>query len=110
MVTSPEENFFVRSQIAFYASTPSYRPVMQLHGWDDIARQLSAMAARGRWADMPVLISDDILAEFAVIAPANDLATALRERYQGLVDRLGLYIPFVPGERDDFWKHLLYSV
>jgi probable F420-dependent oxidoreductase len=110
VVTSPEENFFVRSQIAFYASTPSYRPVMQLHGWDDIARQLSAMAARGRWADMPVLISDDILAEFAVIAPANDLATALRERYQGLVDRLGLYIPFVPGERDDFWKHLLYSV
>ena len=110
VVTSPEENFFVRSQIAFYASTPSYRPVMQLHGWDDIARQLSALAARGQWADMAGLITDDILAEFAVIAPADDLAAALRERYQGLVDRLGLYVPFVPGERDDFWKQLLHSV
>jgi probable F420-dependent oxidoreductase len=110
VVTTPEENFFVRSQIAFYASTPSYRPVMQLHGWDDIARQLSALAARGQWPDMAGLITDDILTEFAVIAPVNDMATAIRERYEGLVDRLGLYTPFIPGERDDFWKLLLHGV
>jgi probable F420-dependent oxidoreductase len=58
VVTSPEEEAFVRAQIAFYASTPSYRPVMELHGWDEIAIHLSALAARGQWADMPELIGD----------------------------------------------------
>lgn len=110
VVTSPEEESFVRAQISFYASTPSYRPVMELHGWGDTARQLSALAARGAWTEMPGLISDDILSECAVIASPSDLPAALFGRYQGIVDRLGLYIPFVPGERDDFWKHLLRGV
>jgi alkanesulfonate monooxygenase SsuD/methylene tetrahydromethanopterin reductase-like flavin-dependent oxidoreductase (luciferase family) len=110
VVTSPEEDAFVRAQIAFYASTPSYRPVMELHGWEDTARQLSALAGRGAWADMAGLISDDILSKCAVIASPADLPAALLERYQGLVDRLGLYIPFVPGVRDEFWKHLLNNL
>ena len=109
VITSPEEEAFIRTQIAFYASTPSYRPVMELHGWQDTAQQLSAHAARGEWADMPGLISPDMLREFAVITTPEDLPYALMERYQGLVDRLGLYIPFVPGERDEFWKHLLQA-
>jgi len=110
MVTSPEEEGFVRAQIAFYASTPSYRPVMELHGWEEIAKQLSILASQGAWTDMPALITDDILAEFAVIASPVNLPAALHERYQGLVDRLGVYIPFKPGERDDFWKALLQGV
>ena len=59
---------------------------------------------------MAGLINDDMLRECAVIASPADLPSALMERYQGLVDRLGLYIPFVPGERDEFWKHLLQGV
>jgi probable F420-dependent oxidoreductase len=107
VVTTPEEDAFVRAQIAFYASTPSYRPVMALHGWEDTAQQLSALAARGQWVDMAGLINDDILAECAVIAPASDLPAALIERYGELVNRLGIYIPFKPGERDGFWKLIL---
>ena len=110
VVTSPEEETFVRAQIAFYASTPSYRPVMELHGWEDIARQLSALAARGAWIEMPARVGDDNLHECAVIAPPSELPAALLERYQGLVDRLGIYIPFMPGERDEFWKNLLQGV
>ncbi len=110
VVTSPEEETFVRAQIAFYASTPSYRPVMELHGWEETAIQLSALAARGQWFDMAELISNDMLNECAVIAPAADLPAALIERYQGLVDRLGIYIPFLPGERDDFWEHFLHNI
>jgi probable F420-dependent oxidoreductase len=107
VVSTPEEEAFVRAQIAFYASTPSYRPVMELHGWGDAAMQLSALAARGRWAEMPGLISDEILGECAVSAPIGDLSAALIDRYQGLVDRLALYLPFKPGERDDFWNLLI---
>jgi probable F420-dependent oxidoreductase len=110
VVTSPEEEYFVRSQIAFYASTPSYRPVMELHGWGEIALQLSALASRGAWADMAGFINDDILGECAVIASPSDLPGALKERYSGIVDRLGIYIPFRPGERDDFWKNLLAGI
>jgi probable F420-dependent oxidoreductase len=107
VVTTPEEEAFVRAQIAFYASTPSYRPVMELHGWGDTAMQLSALAARGQWADMPGMISDEILEKCAVIAPIDDLSAALTDRYQGLTDRLALYLPFIPGVRDDFWNLLI---
>jgi probable F420-dependent oxidoreductase len=110
VITSPEEKAFVRAQTAFYASTPSYRPVMELHGWEDTARQLSSLAAQGAWADMPELISDDMLGEFAVMAAPSDLPATLLDRYQDVVERLGLYVPFVPGERDDFWQHLLHAV
>jgi len=107
VVTSPEEDLFVRAQIAFYASTPSYRAVMALHGWDGAAEQLSALAGRGEWAAMPSLVTPEMLATFAVVANAADLPQALMARYQGAVDRLGLYLPFVPGERDEFWRALL---
>jgi probable F420-dependent oxidoreductase len=110
VVTSAEEETFVRAQIAFYASTPSYRAVMELHGWDDTASQLSDLASRGAWADMAGMINNEMLQEFAVIASPAELPSALRERYQGLVERLGLYIPFKPGERDEFWKSVLQGV
>lgn len=109
VVTSPEEDLFVRSQIAFYASTPSYRAVMALHGWDDVASQLSALAKRGQWGDMPSLIDQDMLETFAVVTDAADVPAALGARYTGLVDRLGLYLPFIPGEKDDFWRDFLGS-
>jgi probable F420-dependent oxidoreductase len=108
-VASPEDELFVRSQIAFYASTPSYRPVMALHGWDEIATQLSGHASRGEWGEMPALVSDEMLATFATVSPADELPAALAERYAGLADRLGLYVPFKPGERDDFWRGLMDS-
>jgi probable F420-dependent oxidoreductase len=107
VVTTPEENYFVRAQLAFYASTPSYRPVMALHGWQETAEALSSLAARGKWDQMPDLITPQMLETFAVVAGASDLPAALIERYRGVADRLGLYIPFVPGERDEFWKMIL---
>jgi probable F420-dependent oxidoreductase len=107
VVTAPHEESMVRAQIAFYASTPSYKPVMALHGWQDSAEQLSTLASRGQWGEMPALISDEMLAAFAVQASAEQVAEVLTARYRGLVDRLSVYIPFVPGERDAFWKRLV---
>jgi probable F420-dependent oxidoreductase len=107
VVTSPEEANFVRQQVSFYASTPSYRPLMALHGWENVAADLSGLAARGRWGEMPALISEEMLETFAVVGSLQALPGALSQRYQGQVDRLGLYLPFVPGQRDDFWRALL---
>ncbi len=102
--TTPEEENFCRAQISFYASTPSYRPVMALHGWEDVAEKLSAHAAKGEWGEMFGLISDEMMSEFCLIAPEADLPAALKERYAGLADRLTLYLPFTPEEKDGFWK------
>lgn len=107
VVIDPEESLSVRSQIAFYASTPSYRAVMALHGWEEVAERLSGYASRGEWGDMPALISDEMLATFAVVAPVEELPLALAERYAGLVDRVMIYIPFTPGERESIWRALL---
>jgi probable F420-dependent oxidoreductase len=106
VATNPEEHAFARSQIAFYASTPSYRPVMALHGWSAIAERLSAHAARGEWAEMPSLLTDDMLNEFCLVTDEDTLATSLKERYKGIADRLAIYTPFIPGERDGFWERL----
>ena len=107
VVTNETERSYAQQQISFYASTPSYRPVMELHGWADVAQELSRLAARQQWVEMASLITDEMVATFATVAEEGDLAEALKERYTGLADRLTLYIPFVPGERDAFWQRLL---
>jgi probable F420-dependent oxidoreductase len=106
VATSPEEMSFARAQISFYASTPSYRPVMDLHGWSGVAEKLSAHAAKGEWAEMPMLITDEILGEFCLVTEEAKLADELKKRYSGVADRLTLYTPFVPGEKDDWWRRL----
>ncbi|MDX1379048.1 MAG: TIGR03617 family F420-dependent LLM class oxidoreductase, partial [Anaerolineales bacterium] len=100
VATSPEEMNFARAQIAFYASTPSYRPVMDTHGWSGVAETLSKHAAKGEWAEMPMLIKDEMLGEFCLITEEDKLADELKKRYDGIADRLTLYSPFVAGEKD----------
>ena len=109
VATSPEEEAFARMQIAFYASTPSYRAVMDLHGWSDTAETLSGHAAKGDWAEMPMLITDEMLNEFCLHTTEANLAADLKARYHDLADRLTLYTPFVPGEKDAWWKSLADS-
>jgi len=105
--TTPEEENFARAQISFYASTPSYRPVFALHGWEDVAEKLSAYAARGECGEMFGLVTDEILETFCLVTDAESLPEKLKERYKELADRLTLYTPFTPGEKDEFWKSLV---
>jgi probable F420-dependent oxidoreductase len=105
--TDDTEAAFVRSQIAFYASTPTYRPVMAHHGWGEIADRLRALSRQMAWGEMPLLITDEMLSTFAVVAPEEGLAEQLLRRYAGLADRLSLYLPYTPGSRDGFWRRLV---
>jgi probable F420-dependent oxidoreductase len=89
-----------KSQIAFYASTPSYATVMNMHGWADIAVRLNQMSREGRWTDMWREISDEMLDEIAVVAPPEELPYKVQERYAGLLDQVGYYFPFVPEDSD----------
>jgi alkanesulfonate monooxygenase SsuD/methylene tetrahydromethanopterin reductase-like flavin-dependent oxidoreductase (luciferase family) len=78
IATTPEEMNFARMQISFYASTPSYHSVMDLHGWADVAEKLSIHAAKAEWAEMPMLITDEMLAEFCLITSQEKLAEDLK--------------------------------
>jgi probable F420-dependent oxidoreductase len=100
----------VRQQISFYASTPSYRPVLELHGWGELSEQLGRLAVRQRWHEMPALISDEMLDVFAVQGTWAEIGPAIRRRYGGLLDRVTLYLPFRPGERDGSWRRALAAV
>lgn len=94
----------VRSQVAFYASTPSYRTQLEAHGWGDVGEELSRLAGRGRWDEMGRLITDEMLGEVAVEGETlGEAARKLKARYTGIVDRVALYAPFVAGERDEEW-------
>ncbi len=84
----------VRKQLAFYASTPEYRTVLDLYGAGDRADRLRALAHEGRWDTMTTLIDDELLAEFSVEAPPEGLASALVERYGDVLGRVGLYAPY----------------
>jgi probable F420-dependent oxidoreductase len=81
----------VRQQLAFYGSTPAYRPVFALHGWEAAAAELSRLQRRGQVDQMAACVTDEILDEFAVSAPWDGLASALVARYRGLADRVVPY-------------------
>ncbi|HHY50449.1 MAG TPA: TIGR03617 family F420-dependent LLM class oxidoreductase [Alphaproteobacteria bacterium] len=94
-----------RRQVAFYGSTPAYRGVLELHGWEGIADELHAASVRGRWDAMGRLISDEMLAEFAAIGTPAEVAAQVRERFDGRVTRLSFYAAY-PVEQD-VWAQLL---
>ncbi len=97
----------VRRHLSFYASTPAYRPVLDLHGWGEVGEQLGRLAAQGRWQEMPGQIPDDMLEACSVWGPPDDVAARLRAEYGGLADRLGIYEPLVPGRRAEVWRAIL---
>lgn len=101
-----ESMMMTKSQIAFYASTPSYKRVLELHGWQDLVPRLNTLLLRNRWQELHTLISDAMLEEFAIVASPADLPYKLRERYAGLLDRVGYYFPFEP---DDISKSVIWQ-
>jgi len=78
----------VRQQVSFYASTRTYKGVLDAHGWGDTCFKLSAKAAKGDWASMPAEITDEMLEELAVVGTYDEIAKKLKARYQGVLDRL----------------------
>ena len=101
----------IRRQIAFYASTPSYRAFLEFHGEMDVAKRLSALMREGRFDEMPALVSDRLLDAVAISESDGDLAKSLRTRYSGgLVQRVTLYegVPVDADERQ--WHAFVESV
>ena len=84
----------VRMLLAFYGSTPAYRPVLDLHGWGDVHPVLNRLTKAGRWDVMPDLITEDMLETLSLRGTPSEVATALHARYGAIAARVGLSFPY----------------
>jgi probable F420-dependent oxidoreductase len=95
----------VRAQIAFYGSTPAYRPVLELHGWGDLQRELNALSKQGEWMKMAELIDDEVLHAFAVVCEPEDVPARILARVGDVADRITFYAPY--RSDPDRWHRIL---
>ena len=83
----------LKQHVSFYASTRTYHTVLAFHGWEDVGLELHRLSREGKWQEMPALITDDMLAEWAIIATYDQLAAELRARCDGIFSTLLLDLP-----------------
>jgi probable F420-dependent oxidoreductase len=84
----------VKRQIAFYGSTPAYRPVLDVHGWGAVQDDLNRLSKQGAWAEMGTLVTDEMAHAFAVIGRPDDVARELDERFGRDFERVTVSTPF----------------
>jgi probable F420-dependent oxidoreductase len=95
----------VKAQLAFYGSTPAYKPVLDLHGWGDLQGELNTLSKRGAWAEMAELIDDEMLNAFAVVGELDELPSKILQRFGDVVDRFSFYAPY--DLEPEKWKQIL---
>src|SRR5690606_7894983 len=93
-VAQERERF--RGMLAFLFSTPAYWPSLELFGWRELGETLLQMTREKRWKDMSAVFEDRMLDEYLVSGRFGDVADALRQRYEGLVDRMAIPVPDSP--------------
>jgi probable F420-dependent oxidoreductase len=83
----------VRQLLAFYGSTPAYRPVLEVHGWGDLQPELNALSKQGRWQEMGGVIDDEVLHTIAACGSPQEIAAHIRDRVDGISDQVCVYQP-----------------
>ena len=83
-----------KQQIAFYGSTPAYRPVLECHGWGELQTELNQMSKKGLWVEMGELIDDEMLGAFAVVGEIDSIASEILLRFDDVVDRISFYAAY----------------
>jgi probable F420-dependent oxidoreductase len=97
-----------RKQIAFYGSTPAYKKVLDLHGWGQLHDELHRLSLHGDWDGMGALIDDEVLEAFAVVAPIDKIANKIRERCDGVIDRV--LVGFPPSISEETVSSVLHNL
>ena len=96
-----------RQQIAFYGSTRTYQPVLDVHGWGDLCPELYGLSIEGKWQEMATKITDDMLEEFAVTGTYDEIVPKIKERCAGVIDRINFSIPVRSPEDEERLKHMI---
>jgi len=93
IVSAGDDHTATRRLLAFYGSTPAYRPVLDAHDWGDLQPELNTLSKQGRWEDMAKLIDDDVLHTIAACGSPAEIAAHIRDRVAGISDRICIYQP-----------------
>ena len=88
----------LKSTIAFYGSTRSYRSSFEIDGWGDTAEQLHRLSVQQRWREMAKLVTDEMVHAFAAVGTYDEIAAAIKKRFAG-INRLSFDMP-VRNEQD----------
>jgi probable F420-dependent oxidoreductase len=83
----------VRALLAFYGSTPAYRPVLEVEGRGDLQPELNKLSKRSEIAAMTELIDDDLLATLAVRGTPEGCAAEILRRFGDVAQRVCVYFP-----------------
>ncbi len=116
VATAPDEESLqnkiseVRARVAFYASTPAYRPAFDIWGLDGLARGLSVLAREQRWEEMPGRIDDDVLNTFAVVGTYDQMAEKIVQRYGDVLTHVGFSIPVENEQEAQLLKGILQRI
>jgi len=102
MGRTPEEqeraDLGVRGLLAFYGSTPAYRPVLDAEGWGDLQPELNALSKTGAIMEMIAKVDERMLATLAVRGTPDECAAELHRRFGDLTDLVCTYFPgYDPG-------------
>jgi probable F420-dependent oxidoreductase len=97
-----------KQQIAFYGSTPAYRPVLDTHGWGGLQEELNTLSKQGKWVEMGDLIDDEILNTFAVVGEPESIGPELHTRYGDVIQRISFYAPYKSDP--ERWRAVLAAV
>jgi probable F420-dependent oxidoreductase len=98
----------IRGLLAFYGSTPAYRPPMEAIGYGDLQPELNRLSKQGRWDEMADLIDDEFLSAFAVCGEPSTIAAQLRQKYAGIATRLSIYAPYTLP--DQAWRSIIKDI
>jgi probable F420-dependent oxidoreductase len=83
-----------KMQISFYATTRTYKPILDIHGWGDVVDPLREAHAKGDLAAMIGHITDEMAETYAVAGTADEVREKI-ERWEGLADEVYLGPPWV---------------
>ena len=81
---------WVRMRVGFYGSTPSYWPVFEAHGWQDLGQKLNDMSKKGQWQNMTKEISDDVVHEFCAVGRFDEIEKEISRRFAGPIDVISM--------------------
>jgi len=100
----------LKERVAFYASTPEYEKMLELHGWDVNLSDFITMAKQQRWKEMGSLVTDEMLESYAVIEKPAELPAALKQRFGGHVNRIQIDESWFDGLSDDETRELVSAI
>ena len=77
-------------RVGFYGSTPSYWPVFETHGLEDLGLKLNLLSKEGKWEEMTAAVSDDVVRLFAAVGRHEEIAVQIKGRFGGVADIVAL--------------------